>query len=100
MLWNIARRNTTIVAIAQSVFWLKDSLLQKPKSSPNWWKRRLLLSLVNKFQVVNFVETGTYMGDTAHRMAKRNLNVLTIEVDDVLAKAATDRFRKFKNVCQ
>ena len=38
------------------------------------------------------------MGDTAHRMAKRNLNVLTIEVDDVLAKAATDRFRKFENV--
>jgi len=38
------------------------------------------------------------MGDTAHLMAKRTLNVLTIEVDHVLAKAAEDRFRKFENV--
>jgi hypothetical protein len=92
------REKTIVVALGQSVLWLKDKLIGRRTSSPSWWKRRQLLVYAKKYSLTHFIETGTYLGDTCYLMSKRNMICTSIEIDPTLAQKAQRRFASNPNV--
>lgn len=61
-------------------------------------KRHTLRYLLEKHQLQNFVETGTYHGDTTAVMAMHSANVQTIELSQDLYLAAKQRFSEMNHV--
>ena len=64
--------------------------------SPQWVKIRLLLSQM--IPGVSWLETGTYLGDTALKLARKSESVVTIEPSKELFDYASRRLRRRKNV--
>ena len=64
--------------------------------SPQWVKIRLLLSQM--IPGATLLETGTYLGDTTMRLAKKSEFVITIEPSKELFDFASWRLRQKKNV--
>jgi hypothetical protein len=50
------------------------------------------------FALINFVETGTYLGDTISELASTFHTCFTVELSDSLHAAATQRLSAFSNV--
>jgi hypothetical protein len=61
-------------------------------------KRKTLLQYIGRFHPGAFVETGTYRGDTVAAVRSRVPRVLSIELDPTLARLASRRFAKDRNV--
>ncbi len=69
-----------------------------PVPPPGIVKRRTILSYARRNHVSNFVETGTFLGDTVAFVRKHFKNVTSIELSNELASAARQRFRRSANV--
>lgn len=82
------RRNRFIVAFFQSCFALWGVIKSRSTSSfsPNWIKRKFLIDLIIKYQIVQFIETGTYLGQTCGLIARRypKMHIDTVEIDETL----------------
>jgi len=55
-------------------------------------------SYLRKFAIGDFVETGTYLGDTLEYIAKSGVFCTSIELSQELYEAACKRFNGYKNV--
>ena len=64
--------------------------------SPQWVKTKLLLSQM--IPGATWLETGTYLGDTTMRLAKKSECVITIEPSKDIFDFASWRLRRKKNV--
>lgn len=65
---------------------------------PSLLKRAILLQEIKDFNADNFVETGTYLGDTPWYLRKHLRRIISIEVHPPLADLARQRFKKVDNV--
>lgn len=72
--------------------------LRRRRSLPPLEKRRLLADAARRRRVRNFVETGTYLGDTAYELSRVVEHVYTIELDPGLQTRAEQRFGSIPNV--
>lgn len=87
-----------VVAIAQTFLWTKDKVLGHRTSSPSWWKRHKLIKYASLYSLTQFVETGTYLGDTSLLMSKRKMSCKSIEISSHLADRARQRFENVSHV--
>ena len=55
-------------------------------------------SYLKKYSIGEFVETGTYLGDTLCYIAKKGVRCTSIELSRELYETACKRFRVYKNV--
>jgi len=86
----MARSTLSVVKLP---LWL---LQNRPHPYPPHFKRRTIVALANNHKFESFVETGTYRGDMLARMSKKTSikNILSIELDELLAAEAQFRFRR------
>jgi hypothetical protein len=62
-------------------------------------KRKILMAYLHKFALKNFIETGTYLGDTLAYMAHdKNIHCISIELADNYYKQAKIRFEPYANI--
>lgn len=61
-------------------------------------KRRLVRDFAMRYRAVNFVETGTYLGDMIAAMLGRFDRLYSVELSDVLYEKAASRFARHQNV--
>lgn len=62
-------------------------------------KRMVLAAYLRRFSLNQFIETGTYMGDTlAHMALDKSVNCTSIELDDNYYQSALQRFSSYTNV--
>lgn len=61
-------------------------------------KRRLVRDFAKRYGAVNFVETGTYLGDMTAAMLGRFDRLYSVELSDVLYEKAASRFARHENV--
>lgn len=69
-----------------------------PVPPPGAVKRRTIVSYARQNHVSNFVETGTFLGDTVAFVRKHFKNVTSVELSHELASAARRRFKRNANV--
>jgi len=102
-LWKaLFRRSRLTRWIVNAKSW-HEHLCWKLSNSRHEWmsaiaKRRTLLDTLRVNDLHTLVETGTYLGDTAHFVASRGYKVVTVEVDPRLASLARERFKSAKNI--
>ena len=77
------------------VTWLLNGKLVPP---PQLIKQRILLKNARRFDIKNFVETGTLYGDMVHAMRNHFKKLYSIEISHDLALKAQARFRGNKNI--
>ncbi|WP_049815195.1 hypothetical protein [Rhodothermus marinus] len=65
---------------------------------PHLVKLYTLRAYAKAFGLRVFIETGTYLGDTAEWMARMGMRVYTIELDETLFKDAQLRLQRYRNV--
>lgn len=61
-------------------------------------KRKVITEYGKKYNIGEFVETGSFLGDTADTMKKHFRKVFTIELQPELAAGCMERFRNDPNV--
>lgn len=66
--------------------------------APHPIKMMFIKSYLKKYQIGNFVETGTYLGDTLGYIARKGVQCTSIELSKELYEAACKRFDRYKNV--
>lgn len=89
----------SLVRTGQRVELLLDAAgLRRRVSPPPLYKRDLLTAYARALGPRIFVETGTYLGDTAFDLAEVVEHVYTIELDPELAARARERFSDIANV--
>ena len=70
----------------------------------SWWtapanKRfNFILELAKKYKIKNFIETGTYLGDTTNALVDHFDKIYTFEITKELADLAKKRFENKSNV--
>ena len=70
----------------------------RPYPPPDAVKRATLLAYAQRFQLPNFVETGTFLGNTTLAMQPHFGQLYTIEIDQKLFAAAQQRLQPHANV--
>ena len=55
-------------------------------SPPEYKKRKFIKNIISLIQFDNAIESGTYLGKTAHLLSKSVQNVFTIEISNNLYK--------------
>jgi hypothetical protein len=68
------------------------------KDAPPPVKMKVVESYVKRFNVSQFIETGTYYGDTLGYISKSNLQCTSIELSEGLYRQACEKFKNYKNV--
>jgi rRNA maturation protein Rpf1 len=58
----------------------------------------LLIELGRQFKITNFVETGTFQGNTAYWASRNFENVITVEFSEVIYKQVTEKYRDVSNI--
>jgi hypothetical protein len=67
--------------------------------APHPIKRIIIKSYLKKYQIKNFVETGTFLGDTlAYIATDKNIVCTSIELSDFYYQLNKKRFKSYKNV--
>lgn len=66
--------------------------------APHPIKMRIIRAYLELFSIKNFVETGTYLGDTLDYIAKTGIPCISIELSGELYNTACMRFKKYMNV--
>lgn len=61
-------------------------------------KRQIISSLIHNYKLKIFIESGTYLGDTAIYVSKFVNKVITVEVDNFLFNRAKKRIKKRRNI--
>lgn len=78
------------------VRWLKAGCVG---CAPAPIKRRVISAYCKRYGLLEFIETGTYLGDTlAYIAQKKNMHATSIELDENYYRAAQHRFVKYPNV--
>lgn len=67
-------------------------------AAPHPIKMMVVGSYLKKYSINNFVETGTYFGDTLGYIAKSGVRCTSIELSEALYQAACVRFKACKNI--
>lgn len=67
-------------------------------AAPHPIKMEIVQSYLDRFRIDNFVETGTYLGDTLGFIARFHTQCTSIELSEDLYEAACKRFSAFSNV--
>lgn len=67
-------------------------------AAPHPIKMMVVASYLKQFSIDDFVETGTYLGDTLGYIAKSGVQCTSIELSRELYEAACKRFNGYKNV--
>jgi hypothetical protein len=75
--------------------WIYTSTLSKP---PHSVKMLIIRAYIKRYNLIRFVETGTYEGDTLEYIARTGIDCVSIELDKHLFLLAEQRFKKYKNV--
>src|SRR6266446_4735576 len=65
---------------------------------PHPVKMRTVLFYLREFSIDDFVETGTYLGDTLGYIARRGAQCISVELSKELYEAACARFQRYPNV--
>ena len=65
---------------------------------PHPIKMMVVQSYLKRYLIVDFIETGTYLGDTLGYIAKNGVRCISIELSEELYQAACIRFKVCKNV--
>lgn len=86
---NLLRRTPEII------HWLRSGC---SGVAPHPIKMKVVSSYLKKFSIDDFVETGTFLGDTLHYIAGFGVKCTSIELSEELFKAARMRFKDCKNV--
>ena len=66
--------------------------------APQPIKLKIVCSYIKRFSVDQFIETGTYLGDTLNYIAERGIKCVSIELSEELHRNAVNRFNSYKNV--
>lgn len=66
--------------------------------APHPIKMMVVGSYLKQFSIDDFVETGTYLGDTLGNIARSGVRCTSIELSQELYEAARKRFNGYKNV--
>ena len=66
--------------------------------APHPIKRMVIGYYLKMFSIYDFIETGTYLGDTLGYVAKSGVQCTSIELSQELYEAACKRFSGYKNV--
>lgn len=66
--------------------------------APHPIKMRVVSSYLKKFLIEDFIETGTYLGDTLHYIASFGVRCTSIELSKELFEVACMRFKDCENV--
>ncbi len=66
--------------------------------APHAIKMRVVRSYLRAYKLEQFVETGTYLGDTLEYIAREGVGCMSIELSEQLYAAAMRRFAGFENV--
>lgn len=66
--------------------------------APHPIKMMVVRSYIKKYSIGEFIETGTYLGDTLSYIAKKGVRCTSIELSRELYEAACKRFETYKNV--
>ena len=67
-------------------------------AAPHSVKMMIIQAYLKEFSLDQFIETGTYLGDTLGYIAQTGVNCTSIELSTELYGAARSRFRSFRNV--
>ncbi len=81
--------------IPEILHWLRTGI---SGVAPHPIKMMVVGSYLKKFSIDDFVETGTYLGDTLGYIANRGVRCTSIELSEELFQAACRRFKACKNV--
>lgn len=69
-----------------------------PIPPPQSYKQKVIKEYAKKYNIKNFVETGTYLGQTVWSTRYFFKKIYSIELAEELFKRAKERFTKFKNI--
>lgn len=75
--------------------WLKSGSIN---FAPHPLKMNAISYYLKKYSISEFVETGTYLGDTLGYIAKTGTRCISIELSKKLFQKASIRFKTFENV--
>ena len=67
-------------------------------AAPHSIKMKIIRSYLRKFKLNEFIETGTYLGDTLEYIARDDVNCKSIELSEDLYLRAKKRFINYKNI--
>jgi hypothetical protein len=81
--------------IPEILHWLRIGITS---FAPNPIKLMIIDSYLKNFSFDNFIETGTFLGDTLSYIARRGVQCISIELSQELYEAACKRFKTYKNV--
>jgi len=65
---------------------------------PQVYKEKLIRHYAKKYKIRNFIETGTYLGETIHALRYFFDEIISIEKEPNLYLLAKNRFRNYKHV--
>jgi hypothetical protein len=68
------------------------------KDAPTPVKMKVVEYYVKSFNVSQFIETGTYYGNTLEYISKSNVQCISIELSESLYRQACEKFKNYKNV--
>lgn len=69
-----------------------------PSPPPHLIKLHVVRSYSKQFRLSKFIETGTYLGETAEWMSRAGFDVITIELSSELHRWAKERLRRYANL--
>ena len=69
-----------------------------PSPAPHAIKMNVVRSYLRHYNLKQFVETGTFLGDTLEYMAREGVRCISIELSEKLHEKAQQRFADFKNM--
>jgi len=83
------------MSIPKTLYWLRSGCIGV---APSLLKMRMVRSYLREYHIDDFVETGTFLGDTLAYVAKSGAKCTSIELSNELFDAACVRFRGKNNV--
>jgi len=92
------RQNSTFSAFGGHLVDLWRLLSFRPSHPHSWSKFRQIKSVARLTKSKNFIETGTYLGNTSYRCRRLFDRVYTIELDSLLYERAREYLAPFKNI--
>lgn len=87
-----------LVGCKDCVDYLRSMIRRNGAAPSPLSKRFFLLNVLRESGIGTVVESGTFLGDTAHFLSRRGFKITTIELDPALAANARIRFARDSNV--
>ncbi len=75
--------------------WLRNGC---PSPAPHIVKMIVIRAYLRKYNITEFIETGTFLGDTLEYIAREKVDCISIELSEELHSKAKERFSRYPNV--